>query len=53
MTGTQYYPATVANWTDEELIDTWSTASDEETENLSPLLAAVVAEMGRREIDFG
>jgi hypothetical protein len=36
--------------TDEELIDTWQSATDEETENLSPALAAVVDEMGRRNI---
>jgi hypothetical protein len=38
--------------TDEELIDTWQTASEEETENLSPFLRAVVEEMGKRGISF-
>jgi len=36
--------------TDEELIDSWETASGEETENLFPFLRAVVDEMARREI---
>ncbi|WP_200933172.1 MULTISPECIES: hypothetical protein [unclassified Sphingomonas] len=42
--------AEAAKMTDEELIDTWRTASDMETENLPPLLQAVVAEMGKRGI---
>ena len=42
--------AEVANMTDEELIDSWETASGEETENLFPFLRAVVDEMARREI---
>jgi hypothetical protein len=46
------FPAIVAEWTDEELLDSWETASDEETENLSPLLAAVVTEMEKRAISF-
>ncbi|BAI98539.1 hypothetical protein Sj15T_36140 [Sphingobium sp. TA15] len=44
--------AEVANMTDEELIDSWETASDKETENLSPFLRAVVEEMDRRRIAF-
>jgi len=44
--------AEAAKMTDEELIDTWQTASEEETENLSPFLQAVVDEMGRRHIEF-
>jgi len=44
------FTADAANMTDEELIDTWQTASEEETENLSPMLQAVVDEMGRRGI---
>jgi len=46
------FAAEAAKMTDEELIDTWETASDEETENLSPLLRAVVDEMERRGIRF-
>lgn len=46
------FAAEAANMTDEELIDTWQTASEEETENLSPLLQAVVGEMGKRGIPF-
>ena len=42
--------AEARNMTDEELIDTWETASDKETENLSPLLRAVVGEMEKRGI---
>ena len=44
------FVADAANMTDEELIDTWRTASDEETENLSPLLRAVVDELEKRGI---
>ncbi|GFZ96633.1 MULTISPECIES: hypothetical protein [Sphingobium] len=44
--------AVVGNMTDEELIDSWETASDKETENLSPFLQAVVEEMDRRKIAF-
>ena len=44
--------AEVANMTDEELIDSWEAASEEETENLSPFLQAVVEEMDRRHIAF-
>jgi len=44
--------ASVPSWTDEELLDTWKSATDEETENPSDLLLAVIAEMGRREIGF-
>ncbi len=46
------FRAEAASMTDEELIDTWKTASDDETENLSPLLRAIVDEMERREIAF-
>jgi len=42
-----------ANMSDEELIETWASATEEETENLSPLLSAVVEEMGRRKIPIG
>lgn len=42
------FALTVANWSDAELIDTWDTASEAETENLSPFLLAVVEEMSRR-----
>lgn len=44
--------ADAENMTDEDLIDTWKAASEEETENLSPLLQTVVEEMGRRGIPF-
>jgi hypothetical protein len=44
--------AEAATMTDEKLLDTWQTASEEETENLSPLLRAVVEEMGKRGIHF-
>ncbi len=47
-----HFQADAANMTDEQLIDTWQTASDEETENLSPMLQAVVDEMGKRGIQF-
>lgn len=46
------FRAEATKMTDEELIDTWKAASDDETENLSPLLRAVVDEMERREIAF-
>lgn len=46
------FHAEAAKMTDEELLDTWKAASDDETENLSPLLRAVVDEMERREIAF-
>ena len=35
---------------DDELMDTWETASDQERETPSPLLEAVVAEMRARNI---
>lgn len=44
------FQADAANMTDEELIDTWHTASEKETENLSPSLQAVVDEMSKRDI---
>lgn len=44
------FAARAANMTDQELIDIWQSATDEETENLSPTLAAVVDEMGKRNI---
>ena len=44
--------AEARNMTDEELIDTWETASNEETENPSPLLRAVVGEMEKRGISL-
>lgn len=47
---TASFVADAANMTDEELLDTWQTASEEETENLSPLLRAVVDEMAKRGI---
>ena len=37
---------------DEELREIWLSASDEETENLSPFLEAVILEMERRKIPF-
>jgi hypothetical protein len=46
------FTAAAVKMTDEELIDAWKTASDEETENLPPLLKAVVDEMARRNIPF-
>lgn len=46
------FVAEAAKMTDEELIDTWHTASEPETENLSPMLQAVVAEMDKRGIPF-
>ena len=46
------FAADAENMTDEELIDTWKSASEEETENLSPLLQAVIDEMGKRGIPF-
>lgn len=46
------FAAEAAKMTDEELIDTWQTASEEGTENLPPLLKAVVDEMGKRRIPF-
>jgi len=49
---TDEFQAEAAKMTDEELMDTWKAASDDETENLSPLLRAVVDEMERREIAF-
>ncbi|QUT05178.1 hypothetical protein KFK14_19600 [Sphingobium phenoxybenzoativorans] len=52
MSETLDHAATVATWTDEQLIDTWETASEEETENPSGLLLAVIEEMGKREISF-
>jgi hypothetical protein len=50
--GSAEFAADAAKMTDEELIDTWHTASEEETENLSPRLQAVVDEMARRGITF-
>lgn len=47
---TQAFAADAANMTDDELMDTWETASDEERKSLSPLLKAVVHEMGKRVI---
>lgn len=44
--------AEAAKMTDEELLDSWQTASDEETENLSPFLRSIVDEMERRGISF-
>ncbi len=46
------FAAEVAKMTDEELMDTWQTASEKETENLSPFLQAVVDEMSKRAIQF-
>ncbi|EJL22059.1 hypothetical protein [Novosphingobium sp. AP12] len=42
--------AQVSAMSDEQLIAIWQSATDEETENLSPWLAMVVEEMGRRKI---
>lgn len=44
--------AEAAKMTDEELIDTWRTASDGETEDLSPFLKSIVDEMAKRAIGF-
>jgi hypothetical protein len=49
---TPSFVADAAKMTDEELLDAWQTASEKETENLSPLLRAVVDEMARRGIAF-
>lgn len=56
MPDTDHDPAALAaeanKMTDEELLDSWQTASEQETENLSPFLRAVVDEMSRRGIPF-
>jgi hypothetical protein len=49
---TPSFVADAAKMTDEELLDTWQTATEKETENRSPLLRAVVDEMARRGIAF-
>jgi hypothetical protein len=41
-----------ASMTDDELISAWQNASDEETENLSPRLSAVIDEMERRNLSL-
>ena len=46
------YAAEAAKMTDEELMDTWQTASDEEKMHRSALLKAIVDEMVRRSIPF-
>lgn len=48
----QHFVVDATHMTDEQLIDSWKSASDEETENLSPMLQAVVEEMDRRGIQF-
>lgn len=50
MTEERDFAAHVSLKTDDELTAIWRSASDEDTENLSPMLAAVVEEMGRRKI---
>jgi hypothetical protein len=42
--------AEAAKMTDEELIDTWQTASGDERKKPSAFLQAVVVEMGKRDI---
>lgn len=42
--------AQASNMSDEQLLAIWQSATDEETENLSPWLAMVVEELGRRKI---
>lgn len=44
--------ATVRTWSDEKLKAMWDNATEAETENLSPLLLAVVEEMSRRGLSF-
>jgi hypothetical protein len=44
--------AEAVKMTDEELIDTWETASEQEKADLPPLLRAIVNEMGQRGIPF-
>ena len=46
------YAAEAAKMNDDELMDTWETASDQERMSPSPLLAAVVEEMRVRDIPF-
>ena len=46
------YAAEAAKMTDEELMDTWQTASDEEKKHRSALLKAIADEMVRRSIPF-
>lgn len=43
---------TVKGMKDAELIEIWRNASEEETENLSPFLEAIVEEMGRRNLSL-
>lgn len=44
--------ASVGKWTDQELWQFWKSATDEETENPSALLLAVINEMGKRQMSF-
>lgn len=44
------YAAEAVKMNDDELMDTWETASDQERKNPSPLLKAVVDEMRARNI---
>ena len=44
--------AEAAKMTDEELLDSWQTASEPETETLSPFLRSIVDEMEKRGIPF-
>lgn len=44
--------AEAAKMTDEELLDSWETASERETEDLSPFLRSIVDEMESRRISF-
>lgn len=48
--GEQELAAQASVMSDEQLIAIWQSATDEETENLSPWLAMVVEELGRRKI---
>jgi hypothetical protein len=50
MVDEQDMPGQVEAMTDAMLLDIWRSASEEETENLSPFLEAVVEEMGRRNL---
>lgn len=44
------FAAEASNMTDEELMDTWRTASDDERQHPSGYLQAVIDEMKRRDI---
>ncbi|GAA0299516.1 hypothetical protein GCM10009087_06680 [Sphingomonas oligophenolica] len=46
------YAAEARKMNDDELMDTWETATDQERKNPSPLLEAVEHEMRARNIPF-